>query len=191
MKTWMRVAQPRAAPWSRATREVWRMAGPLTVLGACWLAGLRLNVTGSLPVGLYFVSRAAPNRGSLVLVCLPVWVAAFAKARGYVPQGGSCPEGLVPVGKRVCALPGDTVTVTPTGLLVNGTPVPNSRPLGWDHEGRPLPRLEVGRYVVRPGALWLVSSYSRFSFDSRYFGAVKAGVVRGSARQLWAGSPDR
>jgi conjugative transfer signal peptidase TraF len=166
-------------------RVVWRMGSPLTVVGACWLAGLRLNVMGSLPVGLYVVTRAAPGRDAPVLVCLPVSVAEFAKARGHVPRGGACPGGLVPVGKRVWAIPGDSVTITPTGLLVNGTPVPNSRPLGWDQKGRPLPRLAVGRYVVHPGALWVVSSYSRFSFDSRYFGALETTRVRARVRPLW------
>ena len=187
----MRLAHLRVGRWSRATRRVWGLASPLAAFGACWLAGLRLNLTGSLPVGFYVVSRAAPDRGALVLVCLPVSVAAFAKARGYVPRGGSCSGGLVPVGKHVCALPGDTVTVTSTGLLVNGTPVSNSLPLDVDHRGRPLPRLVVGRYTVRPGTLWVVSSYSRFSFDSRYFGPLETAEIGAHVRKLWAAENDQ
>jgi conjugative transfer signal peptidase TraF len=83
------------------------------------------------------------------------------------------------------------VTVTPTGLLVNGRPVPNSQPLAVDRQGRPLPRLASGRYVVRPGALWVVSSYSRFSFDSRYFGPVETRQVRASVQPLWTAGSDR
>jgi len=55
----------------RAFRVAWRMGSPLALLGACWVAGLRLNLTGSLPVGLYLVSRAAPVRAAIVLTCLP------------------------------------------------------------------------------------------------------------------------
>lgn len=163
----------------------------LAILAACWVAGLRLNLTGSLPVGLYLVSHGSLARGVPVLVCLPQGVAEFARARGYVPQGGSCAGGLVPVGKLVWAIPGDTVTVTPTGLLVNGTPVPNSRPLASDPKGRPLPRPTVGRQVVGPGRLWVLSTYSRLSFDSRYFGAVKVGQVRADLHRLWTVGPDR
>lgn len=159
----------------------------LALLAACRLAGLRLNLTGSLPVGLYVASRAAPVRGALILACLPPRVAVFAKARGYVPRGGACRGGTVPVGKPVAAVKGDTVTVTPSGLFVNSARVPNSEPLGADHNGRPLPRLAVGRYVVGPGELWVVSSYSRFSFDSRYFGPVNVGEVRASLWRLWTG----
>ena len=163
------------------------MWAPLALVLVCapWIAGLRLNLTRSLPIGLYIASRAAPARGVTVLACLPPAVARFAKARGYVPRGGSCPEGVVPIGKRVLGVPGDVMCVTAVGLRVNGTPVPNTQALRFDHRGRPLPRLPLGCSVVAPGHLWVVSSYSPASFDSRYFGAIASGDVRSSVRLLW------
>src|SRR5258708_39776671 len=98
---------------ARGSRAVWLVGSSVALLTAGRLAGLRLNLTGSLPVGLYVAARAAPVRGALVLVCLPSEVAAFARARGYVPRGGACPGGIVPIGKPIVAMPGDTVTVTP------------------------------------------------------------------------------
>ena len=175
----------------RVSRLGWWFGSPLAVLAACWCAGLRLNLTGSLPVGLYLESRASPVRGAIVLTCLPPAVTAFALERGYVPRGGTCPDGALPVGKPVLAMSGDTVTVMPTGLLVNGAPVPNSQPLEADSKGRPLPRLAVGRHVVGPGELWILSSHSRLSFDSRYFGAVQAGQVRAGLRRLWTTGSNR
>jgi len=172
--------------WWSGSRFVWWFGSLLALLAVCHLAGLRLNLTGSLPVGLYVASQAAPARGTLVLACLAPSVAAFARARGYLPRGGECPGGTVPVGKPVAAVKGDTVTVTPSGLFVNSATVPNSEPLRLDPEGRPLPRLAVGRYVVGPGELWVVSSYSRLSFDSRYFGAVSVAQVRARLWRLWA-----
>ena len=170
---------------AQASRVVWWLASSVALLAAGRLAGRRLNLTGSLPVGLYMAGGAAPVRGALVLVCLPSEVAAFARARGYVPRGGACPGGGLPIGKPVLAIAGDTITVTPTGLLVNGAPVPNSRALAVDRKGRPLPQLPTGRYVVRPGTVWILSSYSPFSFDSRYFGAVETAQVRAIVRPLW------
>ena len=169
--------------WGRLPAALW-LGSPLALLVGCWLAGLRLNLTGSLPIGLYLVSRAAPSHGALVLICLPPAVAAFAKARGFVPRGGSCPGGVMPVGKRVLATPGDTVTVTIGGLVLNGVSVLNSGALAADRKGRPLPRLRLGRYVVGPGELWVFSSYSPSSFDSRYFGPVPAAQVYASLRRL-------
>jgi conjugative transfer signal peptidase TraF len=174
-----------AMPWTSGRRTVCWLGSPVVLLAAGWLAGLRLNLTGSVPVGLYLTSGSIPVRGAIVLACLPPAVAAFARDRGYVPRGGGCPGDALPLGKPVLAVADDTITVTSSGLLVNGSPVPNSRPLATDRKGRPLPRLAIGRYVVRPGSLWIVSSYSRFSFDSRYFGAVKTGQVRTSVRPLW------
>ncbi len=164
---------------------IWWLGCPLALIVGSGLAGLRLNLTGSLPVGLYVASRGAPVRGALVLACLPTAIVAFAEERGYVPRGDECPGGMVPIGKPVLAVGGDTVTVTPSGLLVNGALVPNSRPLAADRKGRPLPRLVVGRYVVGPGELWVLSSYSRLSFDSRYFGAIHVSQVHARLRRLW------
>jgi conjugative transfer signal peptidase TraF len=142
-------------------------------------------------VGLYVASRLAPAREVIVLTCLPPEVAAFARVRGYLPRGAGCPGSVVPVGKPILAIAGDTVTVRTTGLLVNGRPVPNSQPLALDRKGRPLPRLSVGQNIVGRGELWLLSSYSRFSFDSRYFGAVEARQVRASVRRLWTSGSKR
>jgi conjugative transfer signal peptidase TraF len=157
----------------------------------CSLAGFRLNLTGSLPLGLYRTVPGPLVRGARVLVCLPPGVAAYARARGYVPRGGWCPGGVLPVGKPVLALPGDTVTVTATGLRVNGVPVPNSRALATDHLGRPLPRLALGPQVVHPGTLWVVSTYVRTSFDSRYFGPVALTAVRSYLRPVWTAGAER
>ena len=179
-----------AMRWVPGYRVVCWLGSPVALLAAGWLAGLRLNLTGSLPVGLYVASRAVPIRGAIVLACLPPRVAAFARNRGYVPRGG-CPGDVLPVGKPVVAVAGDTITVTSSGLSVNGIPVPNSRPRVTDRKGRPLPRLALGQHVVRPSSLWIVSSYSRFSFDSRYFGPVKTGQVRACVRRLWTAGPDQ
>ena len=155
------------------------------MLGGCALGGLRLNLSGSMPVGLYLIAREPPVRGSIVLACLRMDVAQLAMARGYVPRGGSCPGGAMPVGKPVLAVAGDTVAVLVEGLQLNGAPVPNSGALLADRNGRPLPKLPIGRHVVRDGEFWLVSNYSPFSFDSRYFGPMNAAEVRAHLRPLW------
>lgn len=142
-------------------------------LAAASALGLRFNLTSSLPIGLYRVMKDAPTleRGAIVLYCLPPSIARFAHDRGYVPKGGRCAEGLVPIGKFAAALPGDTVGVTADGITVNGRPQPHSRSLISDRVGRRLPHLDVGSYVVHRGYIWLLAPADR-SFDSRYFGPV-------------------
>jgi len=145
--------------------------------------GLRLNVSPSLPLGLYVARSleqfAIPGRNTLVLVCLPRELAAFGRARGYLPHG-RCADGSAPVGKPVFAIPGDTVVVTPLGITRDNAVAPNTRALRRDSNGQPLVRVLIGRYAVPPGFLWLVSSYSDRSWDSRYYGPVPLSAVVGT-----------
>ena len=150
---------------------------------ACWLGGIRVNLTGSMPIGVYRVLHGQPARGAMVLACLPASVSEFAHHRGYLPNG-NCPGGVAAVGKVILALAGDTVLVTVTGLEVGARPVPNSKPLRRDSQGRPLPQLALGAYVVRPEECWLLSGYSERSFDSRYFGPVPSTAVIAVIRPL-------
>lgn len=168
-----------------ASRLISCGCGLVLLVGASALGGLRLNLSGSLPVGLYLIASEPPVRGSIVLACLRLEVAQLAMARGYVPRGDSCPGGTMPIGKPILAVPGDTIVVTRAGLLLNGVAVPNSEPLTVDRVGQPLPRLPMGPRVVAQGEFWLVSDFSPYSFDSRYFGPVSAEEVRIHVRALW------
>jgi len=95
-----------------------------------------------------------------------------------VPAGGPCAAGSLLIGRPILATLGDTAVVTLAGLVVNRRAVPNSRALSRDRQGRVLPRIPPGAYLVRPGTVWVVSSYSPLSFDSRYFGAIPLANVR-------------
>ena len=161
---------------------LWAMAGVLLIPTGAWVAGIRLNLTSSLPAGLYVVARGEPTRGAIVLVCLPSEVATFARMRGYVPRG-TCPGWAAPVGKDVLALAGDIVAVVPGGLQVNGAPVATSQARTYDSRGRRLPSLSLGRYVVGQGELWILGRHA-LSFDSRYFGPVASTSVLSVVRPL-------
>ena len=158
-------------------------AAGIVGLSAASLLGLRVNLTGSIPVGMYHVVGDATelHRGDVVLACLPARVAALAHARGYIPGGGHCEGGTAPIGKLVMALPGDTVMVGPAGLAVNGATVQWSRPLDHDRAGRPLPHLSIGRSLVDARSIWLIGS-SSYSFDSRYFGPIPRSNVLARVR---------
>ena len=95
----------------------------------------------------------------------------------------------MPIGKPILAVPGDTIVVTTAGLLLNAVAVPNSEPLSVDRVGLPLPRLPMGPRVVAQGEFWLLSDFSPYSFDSRYFGAVSVEEVRVHVRALWTARP--
>ena len=164
----------------------WLLLPPVIVvigLGAAYFVGLRVNLSGSMPLGVYRLESGSVTRGSIVLACLPPAPAAFARARGYVPRG-VCGDGSAPVGKTVVAIGGDTITVRSDAIIVNGRAVPNSRALDRDSHNRVLRAYPVGEYLVAPTDIWLISSFSSGSFDSRYFGPVPVSLILARARRI-------
>ena len=124
-------------------------------------AGIVLNVTGSMPAMVYRLGHG--ERGSLVSFCSPISHPSIGH--------GSCPDGSMPLIKRVVGVAGDLVTASDTGIKVNGQPVPNSRPLDLDIKGSALPHLR-GDFILKQGEIWVAGEHPN-SFDSRYFGPVK------------------
>ena len=150
----------------------------------CDSFGLRINTSPSLPVGLY-VTTADPN-ASLVEFCPAEPYAQLAIVRGY-RSAGNCPDGAAPLLKPVVAKSGDVVDVSQAGIVVNGKRIPNTAPVGADTRGRQLVPWPSGRYLVKPGDIWVASSFNRRSFDSRYFGPVPTIAIRDRLRPLITG----
>jgi conjugative transfer signal peptidase TraF len=163
----------------------------LTAITTAFLAmGLIINITPSLPVGIYKLSPISRlHRGEYVSICPPD-TAPFRLARraGYVPKG-PCPGDYLPLMKPIAGLPGDQIVVGVKGIAVNGAHIPLSRAYTHDGAGRALPRIALGVYTVGPGEVWLVSHYNERSFDSRYFGAVQIERVKASTAPVFTWGP--
>lgn len=166
----------------RAKRIALLIGGTLvSVLAIPAVVGLRLNDSPSLPVGIYVVTP--DPSADLVEFCPPEPFASFALLRGY-RERGSCPDGGAPLMKPIAARPGDTISISAAGIAVNGRGIPHTEALRVDTKGRALQHWPFGTYAVQPGTVWLISSYNPRSFDSRYFGPVKVGLVRDRLRPL-------
>lgn len=151
---------------------------PVVLIGVfqVWsIAGLRINTSPSLPVGLYITT--ANVRANLVEFCPAEPFASLSITRGYRDRG-ACSDGAAPLLKPVVASAGDVVELSARGISVNGVLLPNTAPLSRDSKGRPLTAWAFGRYVVAPGTVWVASSYHPRSFDSRYFGPLSTGAIR-------------
>lgn len=147
-----------------------------------WMAGLRLNVTPSYPLGLW---RIVPLHrdvavGDVVFIC-PPQSADFnlARRRGYL-RSGLCPGWFSPLIKTVVAVSGQRVEVA-TAVTIDGTPLAQSDVRRTDAEGRPLPVYPGG--IVPPGQAFLHSDFAG-SYDSRYFGPIPTTGVLGLAQPL-------
>ncbi len=136
-----------------------------------------INLTGSLPGLLYALGPIDRPiaRGDTILVCAPASVAALGAQRGYLPAG-PCPGQTAPLLKLVAAVGGDFVDLRARSIEVNGRCLGHSVTFDHDHLGRKLPQIARGRYRLGAGQLWLWTPAER-SFDSRYFGPVRASDV--------------
>ena len=156
------------------------------VTAACFiggLAGVRINTSSSLPLGLYVKTASAAE--DLIEFCPAEPYASVSSKRSYRTPGLSCPDRAVPLLKPVVARAGDIVEVSAQGIAVNGQLLPNTAPLPADVAGRVLTAWPEGSYAVRRGTVWVASTHSRGSYDSRYMGPIDIRLIRGRLRPLW------
>jgi len=168
------------------TRMVSFFAGLALVVIALHLTGLGINITDSMPIGLYHVAPVdrAPVKGDIVSICAPPAVAAIARARDYIPRG-SCPDDTAPMLKIVGAVAGDVIEVEQNAIVIDGYTLPGSATHARDSHGRALSRFPRGTHQMRPGEVWLWTPNPR-SWDSRYYGPLPAQNVNGFATLLFA-----
>jgi conjugative transfer signal peptidase TraF len=141
-------------------------------------ASFRINLTSSMPIGIYRVVVMNPRSarvGMLVAVCVPEKAAEIAQRRGYLVKG-ACAHKRETLLKQVVAVGGDEVIVTVKGLVVDGRLLPNSTALVADHADHVLAAWPVGRQRVADGMLWVYANHRR-SWDSRYWGPVPVSNV--------------
>jgi conjugative transfer signal peptidase TraF len=144
---------------------------------AAFLSGhVWINVTRSMPLGLYWVAgvHRPIHAGEIVLACAP----AHAHAERYTVRG-SCRGGSSPLLKHVVATAGARVAIDVAGVVVDGRRLPSSTPLYRDGRGRKI-SWEQQRVRLHLGQLWLYAPQAR-SFDSRYFGPISNADVLGVA----------
>jgi len=131
------------------------------------------NASASIPIGLYWVEKRSPRIGEIAVLTPPSWAQRIAEERKYLPSTA----WLL---KPVAASEGQVVCRFGRSIFIDGVPV--ARALSNDKNGRVMP-VWKGCKVLKIGQLFVLSK-RRVSFDSRYFGAVEATLVIGTARPL-------
>ena len=162
------------------------MVGVFTLLlgGLFWWVGGLINTTKSIPVGLYWKSDKPIEKGAYVLFCPPK-TAVFdeAKARGYI-GAGLCLGGYGYLMKKILAVKNDVVSVSDSGVRVNGDWLPLSIPRRVDRAGREMPRYHIQEYSLKDSELLLMSDVSSTSFDSRYYGFIQRSQIQSVIRPI-------
>lgn len=156
-------------------RRAWSVSIATVVVGFCAFVGFGVldrlevvqNTTPSSPLGIYVLDHPATYRiGERISACLPEAALRILARAGDAPPTDArsdCPHHVERIIKRIVALPGARVTVAPYAIVVEGRPVPMTRPL----PGLPTP----APFTVPRGTVVGVGDVPD-SFDSRYFGPV-------------------
>ena len=154
------------APRARRTRSRLVLGGLVlaAVVSTRWV---RLNLSPSVPVGVYRLARLAPPlaRGTLVLLPVP---------------GAVRPWASLPLLKPVAGIAGDVACVLGGRLTVNDE---DYGPVLTAAHGMALPQW-WGCTVVRAGEV-VVASQAPRSNDSRYFGPVPIRDIKAVAVPVW------
>jgi len=147
--------------------------------------GFRINLTDSIPVGLYRITHQGNLKNAYVIFC-PDDRQAFKIGlnRGYIDHGLYC-GGYGYLMKKVVAISGDVFSVTNTGVFVNHERIPFSTPKLKDGLNRPLPQWHAINYQLKEDELLTMTSQSEWSFDGRYYGLVHSRQIKGILRSLW------
>ncbi len=145
-------------------------------------SGIWINLTSSLPQGIYKAKAERPLRNDYVLSCLPESIATTAKKRGYVGYG-NCPAGSAPIGKKMIGMPGDLARIDQNGIMINGTLMQGTAPKRFDGSGNTMPSIRIERNLSADE--YILATSSPRSYDSRYFGPLRQSDIKEKIEPLY------
>lgn len=150
--------------------------GALSIVLAGQAAGLMANLSESAPTGLWILRPAASiDRGMLVSVCPP----DVPITQKTLPCCGCPNTNLKSILKAVGAVSGDSVVLRHGyPAKVNGIDLPNTI------ASPTVPAWPDGEYTVGPNQVWVFSTYSDKSLDSRYLGPIEITSIQAEAKPL-------
>lgn len=153
------------------------------IAGLFYIFGFRVNLTPSIPIGIYRLSSESIGKGKYV-VFNPTQSALFDEAlrRGYLKKGVT--NLYAPLFKKVCASGGDTINIDDSGISVNGRLLDGSKPLIVDNIGDKFPKLKIDQLQLSEDQLLLIGEVYN-SFDSRYFGIVNLQNISSVIRTVY------
>lgn len=135
--------------------------------------GLSMNVTGSIPRGVYLSFNPNPANFKLgTIACFAYTPPDWARDRHYMPDGINICKPIVGVpGSRVSTTNGEVrvVNANHNDYVVHT--------LAHDSRNRPLPQDGAPNRALEEGEYLLMSDYSKGSLDSRYLGVIKSAAI--------------
>lgn len=161
---------------------------PACIVTVAYVVGIRINLTPSMPLGLYYFSSSEPKRGDIVAACLPENIAKEGLKRYYLFYGrchdNSATHSMA-VLKKVIAVPDDEVIVGDTEMIVNGR-IYTAPQQSTDSNGLPITHFIHKKFYNCVTGFWLYGENNPVrSWDSRYYGGIARKNIIGVYRPLW------
>jgi signal peptidase I len=179
----------------RSQRAVWLILGILGgVLGGtvgAVQAGIRINLSPSMPKGIYRLVQCDKSAGRDAVVgdlvaidtkeASPNPGLAFFRSQGWLSYSGRSDDLLV---KKIVAVGGDEVTEKDGRLCVNGRRLEENASTRQRAVGSlELPSVELPQRI-QAGEVWLSSDHAK-GIDSRYFGALSRSSIACKVEAAW------
>lgn len=135
--------------------------------------GVVINITSSIPIGIYLKTNSQIENQKFVLICPPNdnEIIKLGKERGYI-EAGKCPGKYGHIMKEIVGVPGDHVIINKKGVFLNGQFIKDSKPLKIDSHNRLMPLL-ISNKILRENEYLVMGLDNPLSFDSRYFGFIE------------------
>lgn len=149
----------------------------------CQFFQIGINVSASMPLGIYHYRVIAPKRHDWVLVCIPQSLSDALNHHSRFQQCKKPLNGSILL-KQLIALPGDKIEIQEDKITVNGktwqTPrqVKANQLLHQDHWP------SIGNTTTQ--SFWVAGIHDYLNaFDSRYFGGLPEHAIVAVAKPIW------
>lgn len=162
----------------RRTKWTLTLISPFALLVVGGMIGVRFNTTPSLPIGFYFASNAIPAKGDIVAFCPEDNSVVRQLYHLHYINKGYCDGGYGFLMKKILAAKKDRISITDSGITVDGKMVPNSKPLYAFVPGIDKNLAQREGYILAEDEVLLLSDVNAYSLDARYFGPSKTNTIQ-------------
>ena len=131
------------------------------------------NVSDSEPIGYYWITKPKDlEKNKLYLICLKNRkVVDILKTLGIKQNTNNCRNGIVPLLKKIVAVPGDVVYIKNEGIYINKHLLTQSKIFHINEEIH-LNHIPIGYKKILAKDEYWVMGQNAASYDSRYFGII-------------------
>ncbi len=145
------------------------------------------NISASEPVGKYLIFPYPIRRGQLRVICLSSkhkpYMDIMSKIGLQKDSNSLCNNSYTPLMKQIIGVPGDEVSITSRGVMINGILIPETIPFNRIGGINLQPILTGYKRILLKDEYWVRGIGNR-SYDSRYFGVIFNNEIGGNSLYL-------